>query len=83
MAKGLGNNPLAGDELIRSTEPTPPARPKSPKVQPVTTASLVAKSIQIDSLLNERLRQYSFDSRRKEVQVIRDALHKYLAENGY
>jgi len=82
MAKGLGNNPLAGDELIRSTEPMP-ARGQAQKAPSLATSGAVAKSIQIDSLLNERLRKYSFDNRRKEVQVIRDALHKYLAEMGY
>ncbi len=82
--KGLGNNPLAAtqtgqDELIRTTgEPT--------AVAPATTkpaARMVPKSLQIDSLLNERLRRFAFDTRTKEAQIIRDALHAWLAAKGF
>ena len=81
--KGLGNNPLvsttAQDELIRTTEHPTAIAPATAK--PV--AKMVPKSLQIDSLLNERLRRYAFESRTKEAQVFRDALHAWLAGKGF
>jgi predicted transcriptional regulator len=44
---------------------------------------MVPKSLQIDSLLNERLRRFAFDTRTKEAQIIRDALHAWLAAKGF
>lgn len=86
MAKGLGNNPLASapvqDELIRQTSPAAPA---ATATKPITAsaAKLVPKSLQLDSLLNERLRRYAFESRTKEAQIMRDALHAWLAQHGF
>lgn len=44
---------------------------------------MIPKSIQLDSLLNERLRRYAFESRTKEAQIIRDALHAWLAQQVF
>ena len=87
MAKGLGNNPLAPayssvqDELIRKTESVTPVTTTAKPV--VSAAKMIPKSIQLDSLLNERLRRYAFESRTKEAQIIRDALHAWLAQQGF
>lgn len=78
MAKGLGNNPLGNDD----SPLRPTAAPES-KAQPQPAAKLVPKSVQIDSLLNERLRRFAFESRKKEAQILREALHQYLAKEGY
>jgi len=87
MKKGLGNNPLQNgdpDILIRSTEgQTALADAKPGQMAMVKPGQLVPKSMQLDSLLNERLRRYAYESRKKEAQIIREALHKYLAENGF
>lgn len=85
MAKGLGNNPLqngGADTLIRSTEAIS-VRTELPQAQQAPSARLVAKSMQLDSLLNERLRRCAYESRTKEAQIIREALHEYLAKKGY
>jgi len=86
MKKGLGNNPLQSgdpDILIRSTEgQQAPTEAKPVQTATVKPGQLVPKSIQLDSLLNERLRRYAFESRKKETQIIREALHKYLSEQG-
>jgi len=87
MKKGLGNNPLQGDDqdiLIRSTEgQTVQTSSKPAQSATVKSSQLVPKSLQIDSLLNERLRRYAFENRKKEARIIREALHKYLADMGY
>jgi len=87
MKKGLGNNPLQGDDqdiLIRSTEGhTVQTSSKPAQSATVKSSQLVPKSLQIDSLLNERLRRYAFENRKKEARIIREALHKYLADMGY
>jgi hypothetical protein len=87
MKKGLGNNPLQNgdqDTLIRSTEGQPAsAESKTGQTATVKPGQLVPKSMQLDSLLNERLRRYAYESRKKEAQIFREALHKYLAENGF
>jgi hypothetical protein len=77
MAKGLGNNPLGSDD-----SPLRPTAAPEPKAQP-QPAKLVPKSVQIDSLLNERLRRCAYESRKKEAQILRDALHQYLSKEGY
>ena len=87
MAKGLGNNPLASapvqDELIRQTAPPAQAATTAAKAATTSAAKLVPKSLQLDSLLNERLRRYAFESRTKEAQIMRDALHAWLAGKGF
>jgi len=84
MAKGLGNNPLGNeDSPLRPTAASGQAMPEQPKMQPQPGARVVPKSLQIDSLLNERLRRFAFESRKKEAQIMREALHQYLAKEGY
>lgn len=86
MAKGLGNNPLQPggekDPLIRSTEPAAVATGK-PQAQVSAASRVVPKSMQLDSLLNERLRRCAYEKRKKEAQIIREALHEYLAKMGF
>ena len=87
MAKGLGNNPLQNeqsgqDQLIRSTEAVAVAAAK-PQARASTPARLVPKSMQLDSLLNERLRRCAFETRTKEAQIFREALHEFLAKRGF
>lgn len=96
--RGLGNNPLsptpapavAVDELIRNTAPESGAEaeraPQSPSPQTpgsAGTGKMVAKSVQLDALLNERLRRFAFETHKKEAHVIREALHAWLAAKGF
>lgn len=87
MVKGLGNNPLVSapvqDELIRQTVPAAPVAADAGKPAAGSATKLVSKSLQLDSLLNERLRRCAFESRTKEAQIMRDALHAWLAQHGF
>ena len=41
------------------------------------------KMYNISRSLSERLRKYAFDERRKEVDIVREALDEYLKKQGY
>ena len=41
------------------------------------------KMYNISRSLSERLRKYAFDERRKEVDIVREALDEYLKKHGY
>ena len=41
------------------------------------------KMYNISRSLAERLRKYAFDERRKEVDIVREALDEYLKKQGY
>ena len=41
------------------------------------------KMYNISLSLSERLRKYAFDERRKEVDIVREALDEYLKKQGY
>ena len=41
------------------------------------------KIYNISRSLSERLRKYAFDERRKEVDIVREALDEYLKKQGY
>ena len=41
------------------------------------------KMYTISRSLSERLRKYAFDERRKEVDIVREALDEYLKKQGY
>lgn len=80
MSKRLGNNPLKDDDS--------PLRPTiDPELDQSKQAEVkegpVSKSLQLDSKLNDRLRKYAFEKRKKEVQIIREALHQLLAKEGF
>ena len=41
------------------------------------------KMYNISRSLSDRLRKYAFDERRKEVDIVREALDEYLKKQGY
>ena len=41
------------------------------------------KMYNISRSLSERLRKYAFDERRKEVEIVREALDTWLTKQGY
>ena len=41
------------------------------------------KMYNISRSLSERLRKYAFEERRKEVDIVREALDEYLKKQGY
>ena len=41
------------------------------------------KMYNISRSLSQRLRKYAFDERRKEVDIVREALDEYLKKQGY
>ena len=80
--------------LFTRTEPnaTEIQTPSDTKIQNTinteTQESLPEKNDQrkmynISRSLSERLRKYAFDERRKEVDIVREALDEYLKKQGY
>ena len=53
------------------------------EIQDLPEKSDQRKMYNISRSLSERLRKYAFDERRKEVDIVREALDEYLKKQGY
>ena len=55
----------------------------NPEIQDLPEKNDQRKMYNISRSLSERLRKYAFDERRKEVDIVREALDEYLKKQGY
>ena len=57
--------------------------PNATEIQDLPEKNDQRKMYNISRSLSERLRKYAFDERRKEVDIVREALDEYLKKQGY
>ena len=68
---------------IQTSSDTKIQNTKNTEIQDLPEKNDQRKMYNISRSLSERLRKYAFDERRKEVDIVREALDEYLKKQGY
>ena len=80
---GLFARTEPGITEIQASSNTQIQNPINTEIQDLPEKNDQRKMYNISRSLSERLRKYAFDERRKEVDIVREALDEYLKKQGY